>query len=143
MIYTEATKRAARICVQAHAGQLDKGGYPYCMHPIHLAEQMDDEDSCCVALLHDVIEDCEGYDFAYLEENGFSPKVIEALRLLTHEEGVPYMDYVAAIAENPLARKVKMADLRHNMDVSRTNKTPRKYETYKEALAYLERKENA
>lgn len=142
MIYTEATKRAAILCIKAHAGQVDKGGYPYCMHPIHLAEQMDDEDSCCLALLHDVVEDCKGYDFHVLEENGFSPKIIEALHLLTHDGGVPYMDYIAAIGENPLARKVKMADLRHNMDITRMNKMPRKYETYRQALAYLEKKEN-
>ena len=140
MIYTEMTKIAASSCVKAHYGQLDKGGYPYCMHPIHLAEQMDDEISCCAALLHDVIEDCEDYSFDLLLEKGINEEVIVALRLLTHEEGVPYMDYVKKIATNPTARKVKIADLKHNLDESRmpSNSKPRKEELYLQALSYLQ-----
>ncbi len=139
MIYTELTKKSATICVNAHAGQVDKGGYPYCMHPIHLAEQMDDEESCCAALLHDVVEDC-GYTFDMLLEAGIPQSVVDALKLLTHEDGVPYLAYVAAIKQNPIARKVKRADLRHNLDRSRlpTGSVSPKRETYLQALALLE-----
>ena len=119
MIYTPLTKRAMRIAYDAHHGQVDKGGDPYVFHPFHLAEQMQDETSTCVALLHDVAEDTD----VTLEdlEQEFPREVTEAVRLLTHEEGVPYLDYVAAIAGNPIAKAVKLADLAHNSDEDRMN----------------------
>ena len=139
MIYSELTKTAATICVSAHAGQSDRGGYPYCMHPIHLAEQMSDEESCAAALLHDVIEDC-GYTFDQLREAGITEPVIQALRLLTHDPSVDYMVYVEAISHNPIARKVKMADLRHNLEPSRMPGAEpfRKWPLYRQALEFLE-----
>jgi len=140
MIYTEQTRKACQILFDAHKDDTDKGGYPYVFHPFYLATQMDDERSVCAALLHDVIEDHgDRYSFESLAADGFDAEVIDALRLLTHEKGVPYMDYVAEIAKNPIARKVKMADLRHNMDSTRTGgKAAPKIGLYREALAYLE-----
>ena len=118
MIYTEDTKKALKICYEAHHGQLDKTGMPYVFHPFHLAEQMKDEDSVTVALLHDVIEDtCLTLD--QLKSMGFNDKVIDALALLTHDPDTPYEDYIEAIKQNPIARAVKLADLRHNSDLSR------------------------
>lgn len=117
MIYTPLTKKAMRIAYDAHAGQMDKGGDPYIFHPFYVAERMDDELSTCVALLHDVVEDT-AVGLADLEAE-FPAGVIEALRLLTHEEGVPYLDYVAAAAAHPIARRVKLADVEHNSDESR------------------------
>lgn len=118
MIYTEATKKALKLCYEAHKDQLDRSGIPYVFHPFHLAEQMQDEDTTVAALLHDVVEDTH-YTFADLEQMGFSETVIAALRLLTHDENVPYMDYVAQIKPNPIAKAVKLADLAHNSDPSR------------------------
>lgn len=117
MLYTEMTIRAMKLAYDAHQGQLDKSGMPYIFHPYHLAEQMDDEVSCTVALLHDVAEDTP----ITLEEleKLFPPAVIIPLRLLTHQEGVPYEDYVRAIKQDPIAKKVKLADIRHNSDQSR------------------------
>ena len=112
-----------KLCYEAHAGQTDKSGLPYFHHPMHLADQMDDEDSTIVALLHDVVEDTE-YTFSDLESMGFGAKVIDALKLLTHDDAVPYLDYVREIAKNPLARKVKMADLTHNSDLTRLDHEP-------------------
>ncbi len=113
MYYSQLVKTACTILFQAHKDDLDKGGYPYVFHPFYLATQMDDEASTCVALLHDVIEDHgDVYSFADLERAGFPASVLDALRLLTHAEGVPYMDYVQALAKNPIARRVKCADLR-------------------------------
>lgn len=123
MIYTEKTKRALKLCYKAHAGQVDKSGLPYVHHPFHLAEQMDDEESTIVALLHDVAEDTK-YTLKDLKGMDFGDNVIEALTLLTHEDDVPYMDYVREISGNPLAAKVKLADLEHNMDLSRLNHEP-------------------
>ena len=118
MIYTERTKRAMNIAYQAHHGQLDKGGMPYVFHPLHLAEQMDDEVSTIAALLHDVVEDTD-WTFEMLEAEGFPAESMAALRLLTHPEGEPYLDYVARLKDNPVAVKVKLADLRHNSDFTR------------------------
>jgi len=117
MVYTEMTKKAMRIAYEAHHGQVDKSGVPYVFHPLHLAESMEDEISCCVALLHDVVEDTD----ITLEDLAqvFPAEVVEAVALLTHAEDVDYFDYVRKIKTNPIAKTVKLADLAHNMDASR------------------------
>ena len=117
MIYTELTIKAMNLAYSAHHGQFDKGGVPYIFHPIHLAESMDDEISTCVALLHDTVEDTA----VTLEDlaKEFPAEVVNAVRLLTREEDVDYFDYVRAIKQNPIAVKVKLADLRHNGDPKR------------------------
>lgn len=85
MIYTPATKRALKLCFEAHKDQIDKSGMPYVFHPFHLAEQMKDEDTTIVALLHDVIEDTD-YTFGDLKAIGFDDVIIDALKLMTHDE---------------------------------------------------------
>lgn len=117
MIYTPLTNKAMRIAYAAHHGQTDKSGQPYIFHPFHLAEQMTDEITACAALLHDVVEDT---DVTIEElEREFPAEVTDALRLLTHEKGTDYFEYVRAIADNPVAKAVKLADLAHNSDESR------------------------
>ena len=118
MIYTTFTKKALRISFNAHKNQLDKSGMPYVYHPFHVAEQMKDEYSTCVALLHDVVEDTD-ITLDELKSNGFPDEVIEALLLMTHSDDVPYLDYIRNLKDNPIARKVKSADLAHNSDLSR------------------------
>ena len=142
MIYTDKTKKALRLCFDAHKEVNDKSGLPYVFHPFHLAEQMDDEDSIVTALLHDVVEDTP-YTMEDLEGMGFGRTVIEALTLLTHDKKVPYLDYVRNLAHNPLARKVKLADLRHNSDLSRLDHAPEqkdleRVEKYRQALEILQ-----
>ena len=117
MVYTELTNKAMKIAYTAHQGQLDKSGIPYIFHPIHLAEQMDDEISCCVALLHDVVEDTAVTMEELAEE--FPAEVINTLKLLTHDENVEYFSYVRKIKTNPIAKKVKLADIAHNSNQSR------------------------
>ena len=95
MIYTPLTKKAMRIAYYAHHGQEDKGGVPYIFHPIHLAEQMEDEITTCIALLHDVAEDTE-VTIDKLAEI-FPPEVVNALKLLTHSRDVDYFDYIKAV----------------------------------------------
>jgi (p)ppGpp synthase/HD superfamily hydrolase len=142
MIYTEMTKKAMRIAFDAHKEQVDKTGMPYIYHPFHLAEQMHDEVSVCAALLHDVVEDTE-ITFGDLAAQGISNEVIEAVRLLTHANGISYMDYVHAIKEsgNATAIAIKLADLYHNSDVSRIGeideKTSACLEEYKIAINLL------
>lgn len=140
MIYTPATKKALRLCFEAHKNQVDKSGMPYVFHPFHLAEQMEDEKSTIVALLHDIVEDTN-YTFDDLKKMGFDNEVIEALLLMTHEDAVPYMTYVATIKKNPIARVVKLADLHHNSDLSRLDvvdeKALKRNEKYSAAIKML------
>jgi len=117
MIYTPLTNKAMKIAYSAHHGQYDYNGIPYIFHPIHLAECMDDEISCCVALLHDTVEDTSVTIEDLTQE--FPREVVDAVRLLTHDDSTPYFDYVRAIASNPVAKKVKLADLAHNSDQTR------------------------
>ncbi|MBR2024940.1 MAG: GTP pyrophosphokinase [Clostridia bacterium] len=140
MIYTPLTKKALKLCFEAHKNQVDKTNMPYVFHPFHLAEQMKDEYSTVCALLHDVVEDTD-YTFKDLENMNFPKEVIEALKLLTHEESVPYMDYVKALSVNPIAKAVKIADLTHNSDTSRLDVVDeyalKREEKYKKALEFL------
>lgn len=140
MIYSELVRRACQIMYDAHKEDVDNGGYPYVFHPFYLATQMDTEQEICVAMLHDVVEDHDDkYSFEYLQEQGFTEEIIDAIKLLTHKKGVDYMDYIKLLSVNPIARKVKMADLKHNMDSSRTNGIKsKKYDLYVKALNYLE-----
>ncbi len=140
MIYTPMTKKAMKIAYAAHHGQTDKTGVPYIFHPMHLAEQMEDEAAACAALLHDVVEDTD-LTFADLRAEGIPEEVLEALKLLTHDPAVPYMEYVEAIRPNPIARAVKLADLRHNSDLTRLDavdeKAMQRNEKYRKAIALL------
>lgn len=140
MIYTELTKKAMGIAFEAHREQVDKSGLPYIYHPVHLAEQMTDEVTTCVALLHDVVEDTD-ITFEQLEQAGFPKEVMEALRLMTYDDAAPYMDYVAALKENPIAVAVKLADLRHNSDLTRLDfvdeTAQERMEKYAKAMALL------
>ena len=140
MIYTPLTKKALKLCFEAHKNQVDKTGLPYVFHPFHLAEQMKDEYSTVCALLHDVVEDTD-YTFDDLINMGFPNEVIQALKLLTHEETIPYMDYVKALSVNPIAKAVKIADLTHNSDTSRLDVVDewalKREEKYKKALEFL------
>ena len=117
MIYTHLTGEAMKIAYAAHHGQVDKGGIPYIFHPMHLAEQMEDVYTTCVALLHDVVEDTD----VTLEElaKTFPREVIDAITVMTHGKDEPYLEYVARVKTNPIAKAVKLADLRHNSDETR------------------------
>ncbi len=141
MIYTENTKKALKLCFEAHKDQTDKSGLPYVFHPFHLAEQMQTEETTIVALLHDVIEDTE-YTIEDLMGMGFDKAVTDAIRLMTHEDGVDYMSYVRSIKANPIAKAVKLADLRHNSDLTRLDvvdeKALKRREKYQQAMSLLE-----
>ena len=141
MIYTELTKKAMKLCFAAHKNQVDKSGLPYVFHPFHLAEQMTDELTTVAALLHDVVEDTS-YTFHDLREMGFPEEVLNALALLTHDDGTPYLDYVARLKDNRIARAVKLADLRHNSDLARLDyvdaRALERAEKYRKAIELLE-----
>ena len=118
-------QRALEITVEAHKNQKQKDGTPYALHPIRLSLSLDTEEQKIVALLHDVVEDTE-WTFEDLEREGFSGTIMAALRLLTHNDGSAYDEYVARLASNPLAKAVKMADLTDNMDFKRIPTPPKR-----------------
>lgn len=124
MIETKQTKLALKIAKKAHAGVTDKGDHPYINHPLWVAEQMDDEISTVVALLHDVVEDTK-ITFEDLSKQGISEDAIQVLKILTHDKkNINYDDYIKNIKRsgNAIALKVKLADLKHNSDFSRLGK---------------------
>ena len=126
---------------EAHKEQVDKTDMPYVFHPFHLAEQMETEETTIVALLHDVVEDTD-YTIDDLIKMGFDKTVTNAIALLTHDNAVEYMDYVRLVKSNPVAKAVKLADLRHNSDLSRMDvvdeKALSRTEKYKKAIALVE-----
>lgn len=145
MIYTALTRKALRVSFEAHRDQVDKDNIPYVYHPYEVASGLNTEEEVCVALLHDVVEDTD-ITFQQLSEMGFTSSMIDALRLLTHEEKVPYMDYVEKLSHNPVARRVKMADLTHNMNRDRreniTEQDEKRWAKYKKAFEYLQACDN-
>ena len=140
MLYTEQTKKALKLCFEAHQHQVDKSGMPYVFHPFHLAEQMTSEETVTAALLHDVVEDTP-YALEDLQNMGFSESVLEAVSLLTHDQHVNYMEYILHIKQNPIAKAVKLADLQHNSDLSRLDKIDdralKRTEKYQKAIKLL------
>ncbi len=140
MIYTEQTNKAMCLAYQAHAGQTDKAGVPYIFHVAHVAEQMTDEESTVAALLHDILEDTD-VSIEQLRAAGFPPESIEAVRLLTRDPDVPYLDYIRALRSNHIAIAVKLADLAQNSDISRLpvtdEKTQARLQRYQAAQAIL------
>jgi (p)ppGpp synthase/HD superfamily hydrolase len=141
MIYTEMTKKAIRLMFDLHKEQTDKSGLPYVFHPWHVAESMDDEITATVALLHDAVEDTD-LTLEGVREAGFPEEVVAALGCMTHDDSVDYMGYVRALAPNAVARKVKLADLKHNADITRldapTEKDLARREKYLKAIELLE-----
>jgi (p)ppGpp synthase/HD superfamily hydrolase len=129
------------FALAAHKGQKDKYSRPYILHPLHLMSQMDTEEEMMTAVLHDVIEDT-GHTLAELREMGLPEAVVRAVSLLTHDkESTPYDDYVRRLKSDPLALKVKLADLRHNMDIRRLRqvepKDAERLEKYRRAWSTL------
>ena len=130
-----------KVCFAAHADQVDKSGLPYVFHPFHLAEQMETEHETCVALLHDVMEDTD-MTASDLIAAGIPEEYVATCLLLKHSPGVPYMDYVAGLKDDPVARRVKIADLRHNSDLTRLDGEPTEQDLqrvakYRKALELL------
>jgi (p)ppGpp synthase/HD superfamily hydrolase len=113
-----ALEHALEIALRAHRGQRQKDGSPYVLHPLHLMHTLDTVEQKIVALLHDVVEDSE-ITLADIRDAGFDAAVIDAVGLLTRHDDDDYDAYIERIHRNELARTVKLADLRHNMDITR------------------------
>ena len=149
---------AIQIAVLAHAGQTDKGGNPYILHPLRVMQSLKTTDEMIVGVLHDVVEDCseEGYTFEYLEGKGFSTEIIEALRSVTKtpaEEATmkqlsgdakidAYLEFVSRAIANPIGKRVKRADIFDNLNVQRIGElTPKdlaRLNQYKRAISLID-----
>lgn len=144
--HTDArVRRAFETAQKVHAGQVDKGGVDYINHPLTVADSVSEDISAIiVALLHDTIEDSAKTFDELREEIPLTAEELQALKLLTHDKKIPYLEYVAQIKSNELATKVKIADLKHNSDLSRlknpTEKDLQRVEKYQLALEILGRK---
>ena len=131
---------ALEIAISAHKGQKDLGGRDYIEHPKAVANLLETDEEKTIGYLHDVLEDTSIKE-EDLVTMGISSEIVSAIKVLTKKRGEPYTEYIERVKENELARKVKIADLQHNMDLSRIpNPTKRDFERlekYKKALMYL------
>jgi (p)ppGpp synthase/HD superfamily hydrolase len=135
-------ERAIAIAVEAHRGATDKADQPYILHPLKMMFSVDTEEERIVAVLHDVVEDTKGWNFGRLEKEGFSTRIIDALKSVTKtSENEDYDHFIERAMHNPVGRKVKIADLRDNLDVTRigelTDRDLKRLNRYKRALAML------
>lgn len=133
-------EKAIAIAVTAHRGQTDKSGAPYIGHPLRVMHRMESDTDRIVAVLHDVIEDT-ATTVADLRREGFTDEILDALAHLTKREGELYPDFVARAAVNPIARRVKLADLEDNLDIRRlesvTERDAKRLTKYLVAWRYL------
>jgi (p)ppGpp synthase/HD superfamily hydrolase len=135
-------ERAIAIAAEAHAGQADKAGAPYVLHPLRMMLRMASNDERIVAVLHDVCEDCAGWTMERLRREGFSEHLIEALASVTKQDGEDYEAFVRRAAANPIGRRVKLADLHDNCDLSRiavpSQRDLERIEKYRRAIDLIE-----
>jgi (p)ppGpp synthase/HD superfamily hydrolase len=136
-------ERAIQIAVEAHAGAKDRGGKAYILHPISVMMRCKTDEEKIVAILHDVVEDTD-WTFDALREEGFTDTIIEALKTVTkHSDDEDYDEFIQRSLKNEIGRKVKIADLRENLDVTRigelTDKDIERINKYKRALKVLTR----
>ena len=149
-------EKAIKIAVEAHTGQVDKGGNPYILHPLRVMLSLDSEEERIVGVLHDVVEDCEGWTWQRLKEPGCSDKLIEALKSVSktpdeekqfkemddpNKKMDHYLQFIKRAKANKIGRHVKAADIRDNLDISRiddiTERDINRLNRYKKALSIL------
>ena len=148
-------ENAIKIAVEAHTGQMDKGGSPYILHPLRVMLSLDKEEERIVGVLHDVVEDCAGWSWERLEAEGFSEEIIQALKSVskTPEEEAEYqslpedqrldhyLQFIERAKANKIGRNVKAADIRDNLDISRIDDITvadiRRLKRYSKALRLL------
>ena len=133
-------EHAIALAAKAHAGQVDKAGAPYILHPLRMMLRLTTLEERMVAVLHDVVEDC-GISFEQLRAEGFSDEVVAGVDALTRREDETYEAFIERAGQSPLGRRVKLADLEDNSDLSRiaspTARDLERLEKYGRAMAYL------
>ena len=138
----EQLEAAIYVATMAHEGQFDKGGKPYILHPLHLMNQlMFDPELATIAVLHDVVEDNKEYPIEWFINGGYTKRVTDALRILTHDPDDTYQEYIEDVATNYDTIRVKRKDLDHNSTITRlkgnTEKDLRRIEKYHNAFLFL------
>lgn len=129
-------QRAYALAKKAHLGQKDKGGNDYIEHPKAVASMMDTDIEKAVAYLHDVVEDTK-ISFDDLKEYGFPNQIIEAVKAITKQKNESYDVYIDRVIRNPIAKKVKLADMKHNSDITRIKNPSQK--DYDRCQKYLDK----
>lgn len=133
-------ERAIAIAAEGHAGQVDKAGNPYVLHPIRVMLRLRTNEERMAGVLHDVVEDC-GWSIEDLRSEGFSDAVLRAVDAVTRREGETYDEFVARAAADPIGRRVKLADLEDNCDLSRISHPVEKdfarIEKYRRAIGMI------
>ena len=149
-------EKAIKIAVEAHTGQVDKGGNPYILHPLRVMLSLNSEEERIVGVLHDVVEDCEGWTWERMGEEGCSDEIIEALKSVSktpeeekqfkkmddpNEKLDHYLEFIKRAKFNKIGRNVKAADIKDNLDISRiddiTESDIDRLNRYKAALKML------
>jgi (p)ppGpp synthase/HD superfamily hydrolase len=115
--------RAIKIAAQAHAGQFDRGGEPYILHPLRVMVRCKTDEERTVAILHDVVEDCPDWPLERLAAEGFSPAVLSGIDAVTKRDGEDYDAFIERAGRDPIGRVVKIEDLTDNMDLRRLPRT--------------------
>jgi (p)ppGpp synthase/HD superfamily hydrolase len=132
--------KAIKIAVDAHDGQRDRYGQPYILHPIRVMQSVNKPMEKICAILHDVVEDSD-WTLKLLKKEGFPAAILEALDCLTKRDGEDYQDYVRRAGQNPIARQVKLADLKDNMTLQRIDSLQpgdfKRLQKYHEAWKFL------
>ena len=143
---TSQVIKAHEVAKKAHLGQIDRAGIDYIKHPETVASFVATDEEKAVAYLHDVIEDTS-LTLLDLKKEGFSKNIIEAVDILTKKKGQDYQSYLNLVKTNELARVVKLADLRHNSDLSRlpliTEKDLERNKKYSSAIRFLRAKKKS
>lgn len=133
-------QKAINIAIDAHDGQKDRGGIAYINHPIYLSLMMETTTEIIVALLHDVIEDSDKYTLSDIVDI-FGTIIANAVDCITKRKGEKYEDYLVRVKSNEISKKVKFADIRHNLHKERITEVDEKYERmaekYDKALDFL------
>ncbi len=133
-------EQAISVAIKAHSGQIDKAGQPYILHPLRLMLKFETTEEKIVAVLHDVVEDSD-FTFDKLRDIGFPSFIIEALDCLTKRENEAYQTFISRLSKNELARKIKIEDIKDNLDLTRLTQVNEKdflrIKKYSEALRFL------
>ena len=133
-------QQALAIAKDAHKGQVDKAGVDYIQHPLFVASWVEGELAKTVALLHDVVEDSD-WTLEDLRKEGLPEEVVQAVGIITKKRNENYEEYILRVKQNPLARQVKLADLKHNSDLSRlanvTDRDRKRVAKYQKAISFL------
>ena len=123
--FTELREKAMQIAEKVHSGQVDKAGKPYIGHPVRVEMMCSRQEDRLVALLHDTVEDGD-IASEYLLMVGFPQDVVDAVTSVSRKRGEDYFDFIQRCKTNPIGRRVEIADLKDNMDITRLNELTEK-----------------